>query len=149
MPVLEATKSVVEETPSDLVDDQVPATTYGTDRVGDQLPVPPDVSHSRGGTTEIFQHCLDLLVTGNRTADKTMRKFVATVDKVAPLDAVGPARQLELIAAALEMTQRLAHAPFDLGRGLVQSAVVVDVDVDVDIASRQGALQESNQEERR
>jgi hypothetical protein len=148
MPILEAAKSVVEETTSNLVDDQVSA-THEADRAGDQLPVPPDVSHSRAGSTEIFQHCLDLLVAGNRTADKTMRKFVATVDRVAPLDAVGPARQLELIAAALEMTQRLAHAPFDLGHGLVQSAVVVDVDVDVDIASRQGALQESNQEEGR
>ena len=148
MPILEATKSVVEETPSDLVDDQVSA-THEVDQVDDQLPAPPRASHGRGGSTEIFQHCLDLLVTGNRTADKTMRKFVATVDRVAPLDAVGPARQLELIAAALEMTQRLAHAPVDLGRGLVQSAVLVDVDVDVDIASRQGALQESNQEEGR
>jgi hypothetical protein len=148
MPILEATKSVVEETPSNLVDDQVSA-THEADQVDDQLPVPPRASHGRGGSTEIFQHCLDLLMTGNQTADKTMRKFVATVDRVAPLDAVGPARQLELIAAALEMTQRWAHAPFDLGRGLVQSAVLVDVDVDVDIASRQGALQESNQEERR
>ena len=55
-------------------------------------------------------------MTGNHAANRTLRKFAATVDEVAPLDSVGPARQLELIAAALEMTQRLAHAPFDLGR---------------------------------
>lgn len=148
MPVLEATKSVVEETPSDPVDDYVPATTCETDRVGDQLPVPPRASHGRSGSTEILQHCLDLVVTGNRTANKTMRKFVATVDKVAPLDAVGPARQLELISAALEMTQRLAHAPVDLGRGLVQSSVLVDVDVDVDIASQRERSEQVDRKER-
>jgi hypothetical protein len=146
MPTLETTESVDEETPSNPVNDRASA-TQEADQFDDRLPVPPRASHGRGGP-EIFQHCLDLLVTGNRTADKTMRRFVATVDRVAPLDAVGPARQLELIDAALEMTQRWAHAPFDLWRGLVQSAVVVDVDVDVDIASRQGALRESNQEER-
>ncbi|HET9163342.1 MAG TPA: hypothetical protein VFN89_07875 [Solirubrobacterales bacterium] len=79
-----------------------------------------------------------------------MRKFVATVDKVAPIDAVGPARQLELIAAALEMTQRLAHAPADLARGFVQSSVLVDVDVDVDvdIASQQERSEQVDREER-
>lgn len=110
MPTLEAT-------PSADVTDQLPDPA-------NQLPVPPlhHASHGRGGSTELFQHCLDLIVIGNH--------------------AVGPARQRELIAAALEMTNRLAHAPFGLGRSIVKSAVVVDVDVDVDIASRQGAIEE-------
>jgi hypothetical protein len=77
-------------------------------------------------------------VNGNLAANRTIRRFADTVDRVAPLDAVGPARQRELIAAAMEMTRHLAHVPLDVGHSLVQSAVVVDVgvDVDVDIASR-------------
>lgn len=60
---------------------------------------------------DLLKQWLDLAMTGPRTATGTVRK-------------------------ALEMTQRLAHAPYGLGRSFVQSAVLVNVDVDVDIASR-------------
>lgn len=67
---------------------------------------------------------------------KAKKALIDVVEKVAPLDRVGPARQMELFVAAFEMTQRLIHAPYDISRGLVQSSVVVDVNVDVDVASR-------------
>ncbi len=60
---------------------------------------------------DLFNKWLDLAMTGPRTATWPMRK-------------------------ALGMTQRLAHAPYDLAHGFVNSAVLVNVDVDVDIASR-------------
>jgi hypothetical protein len=91
----------------------------------------------QGGSDDVLKQWLNLAVTGERTASATVRKFVDTVDKVTPLDRVGLARRREVIAAALEMTQRLAHSPYDLGRSLVQSAVLVNVNVDVDVASQQ------------
>jgi protein-disulfide isomerase-like protein with CxxC motif len=118
------------------------------EQVEDRLPAPGREGDGRDGTAEILQHCLDLAVTGNLAAAKTLRKLAATIDRVAPIDTVGAAGQLELIQGALEMTQRVAHAPFDLGRTLVHTAVLVNVDVDVDVASRQNALQTSDQEER-
>ena len=144
MPTLEAPLSTkVPDKPPDPVDDRTPA-AHQTDPI-DELPIPRRTNNGRDGSLEVLRHCLDLAVTGNRAASKSARKFVATVDDIAPLDAVGPARQLELIAGALEMTQRLAHTPFDLGRTLVHSTVLVDVDVDVDIASQRCAPQESDQ----
>ncbi len=101
-----------------------------TDRVPDQT------IGLEGGSEDVLKQWLELATTGQRTATGTIRKFVDTVDKVVPLDGVGLARRREVISAALEMTQRLIHTPYDLGRGLVQSAVLVNVDVDVDIASR-------------
>lgn len=98
-------------------------------------------TRGQGISDEIFQHCLDLAVSGNRAASRTAHKFIDAVEKVAPLDRVGPARQMELFLAAFEMTQRLIHAPYDISRSLVQSSVVVDVDVDVDIASQQAPQQ--------
>lgn len=94
------------------------------------------ISH-QGSSDEVFQHCLDLALSGNRAASKTAHKFIDAVERVAPLDRVGPARQIEVFLVAFEMTRRLIHAPYDISRGLVQSSVVVDVDVDVDIASQQ------------
>jgi hypothetical protein len=148
MPTLEAPLSTkVPDGPPDPVDDRTPAVRH-TDPV-DELPVPRRTKNGRDGSPEVLRHCLDLAVTGNQAASKSIRRFVATVDDIAPLDSVGPARQLERITAALEMTQRLAHAPLDLGRTVVHSTVVVDVDVDVDVASRQRADQASAQEEGR
>ena len=94
-------------------------------------------SRRHGAPDEVFQHCLDAAVSGNRAASSTARRFIDAVEKVAPLDRVGPTRQVELFVAAFEMTQRLVHAPYDISRGLVQSSVVVDVNVDVDVASQQ------------
>ncbi len=93
-------------------------------------------SNPQGVSDDVLKQWLELAVTGQRTASATVRKFVDTVDKVAPLDSVGLAKRREVIAAALDMTQRLAHAPYDVGRGLVQSTVLVNVDVDVDVASQ-------------
>jgi hypothetical protein len=93
-------------------------------------------SDRHGGSDDVLKQWLDLAVTGRRTASATVRKFVDTVDKVTPLDSVGLAKRREVIAAALEMTQRLAHSPYDVGRSLVQSAVLVNVNVDVDVASQ-------------
>jgi len=116
------------------------------ERVGDRLPAPGQSASRRASSAEAMQRCLDLAVTGNLAANRTIRRFAATVDRVAPLDTVGPARQLELIAGAVEMSRRLAHAPFDLGRTLVNSAVLVDVDVDVDIGSQQPPAKEADLE---
>ena len=127
MPVLEAPLSTKEQ-------------------VEDRLPAPGRIGHRRDGSAELLQHCLDLAVTGNLAAGRTLRKLAAAVDRVAPIDTVGPAKQLGLIEAAEELTRRLAHAPFDFGRSLVNTAVLVNVDVDV--ASRQNALQASDQEGR-
>ena len=82
--------------------------TQRTASVDDQLPTPYRTSGSQDGSTEVLQHCLDLAVAGNQAANRTIRGFVGTVE-------------------------RLAHAPFDLGRTVVHSVVVVDVDVDVDV----------------
>lgn len=92
-----------------------------------------------GDPDDVLKQLLEVAATGRRTASGTVRKFVDTVDNVAPLDRVGLAKRREVIAAALEMTQQLVHAPYDLGRGLVRSAVLVnvDVDVDIDIASQE------------
>jgi hypothetical protein len=69
---------------------------------------PKDVAK---GSEDLLKQWLDLALTGPRTATWPMRK-------------------------ALGATQRLAHAPYDLAHGFVNSAVLVNVDVDVDIASR-------------
>lgn len=112
------------------------ATTALEDR--DPGLVPDQTSGPTGSSDDVLKQWLELAMTGQRTATGTVRKFVDTVDKVVPLDGVGLAKRREVIGAALEMTQRLIHTPYDLGRSLVQSAVLVnvDVDVDVDIASR-------------
>jgi hypothetical protein len=91
---------------------------------------------SDGQVDDVLKQWLNLAETTERTASATVRKFVDTVDKLTPFDRVGLAKRREVIVAALEMTQRLAHSPYDVGRGLVQSAVLVNVDVDVDVASR-------------
>ena len=100
--------------------------------------VPDQTNSIVEASDEVLKQWLDLAKTGQRTATGTVRKFIDTVDKVAPLDGVGPAKRREVIGAALEMTERLVQAPYDFGRSLVQSAVLVnvEVDVDVDIASR-------------
>lgn len=102
--------------------------------------------HRHDGADDVFQECLDVAVTGNRPAGGTIRKFIDAVEKVAPLDRVGPARQVEVFVSALEMTRRLIHAPYGISHGLVQSAVVVDVDVNVDIASKQAPQQRIREE---
>jgi hypothetical protein len=109
--------------------------------------VPDQASDLAGSSDDVLRQWLALAMTGQRTATGTVvRKFVNTVDKVVPLDGVGLDKRREVIAAALEMTQRLVHAPYGFGRGLVQSSVLVNVDVDVDIASREPATR-SNREE--
>jgi hypothetical protein len=98
--------------------------------------VPDQTNGLAGGSDEVLKQWLDLAKTGQRTATGTVRKFVDTVDKIAPLDGVGLAKRREVISAALEMTERLVQMPYDFGRSLVQSAVLVNVNVDVDVASR-------------
>jgi hypothetical protein len=91
-----------------------------------------------GDSDDGLKRLFEVAALGPRSASGTVRKFVDTVDSFAPLGGVGLAKRREVIGAALEMTQRLVHAPYDLGRSLVQSAVLVNVDVNVDfdIASR-------------
>lgn len=102
--------------------------------------------NGQSGSEEALQRFLDVAVIGNRGASRAVRRIVDAVEKVAPLDRVGPTRQLEVLAAAFEMTQRLIHAPYDISHGLVQSAVLVNVDVDVDIASNQAPQQRIGEE---
>ena len=86
---------------------------------------------------DVLSQFLELAATGPRTASGTVRRVVDTVDGLTPLDRAGLAKRREVVAAALEMTQRLVHAPYDVGRGVVHSTVLVNVEVDVDIASQQ------------
>ncbi len=109
--------------------------------------VPDQASDLAESSDDVLKQWLALTLTGQRTATGTVvRKFVNTIDKAVPMDGVGLDRRREVIGAALEMTQRLVHAPYDLGRGLVQSAVLVNVNVDVDVASREPTTR-SNREE--
>ena len=122
MPTLEAPPAgQVADKPPDPVDEEARAGDL-TDPV-DRLPT-RSARRSRSGDTELLQRCLDLVVTGNLAAS----------------------RRIHTLA---EITERLVRAPFDLGRGVINSAVVVDVDVDVDFASRQIALEECDQKEGR
>jgi hypothetical protein len=104
----------------------------------------------RGVSDDVVKQLLEVAALGPRSASGTVRKFVDILDTVAPLDRVGLAKRREVIAAALEMTQRLVHTPYDVGRSLVQSAVLVnvdvDVDVDVDIASQPPTTQINREE---
>jgi hypothetical protein len=86
----------------------------------------------RGDSDDVVKQLLEVAALGPRSASATVRRFVDIVDNVAPLDRVGLAKRREVIAAALEMTQRLVHTSYDVGRSLVQSAVLVNVDVNVD-----------------
>jgi len=100
-----------------------------------------------GDSDDVLKQWLALATTDQRSATgAVVRKFVNTVDRVVPVDRVGLDKRRKVIGAALEMTQRLAHAPYGLGRSLVQSAVLVNVEVDVDIASREPTTR-SNREE--
>jgi hypothetical protein len=110
------------------------ATTELDDR--DPSVVAGQTNGSAASSDDLLKQWLELATTGQRTATGTVRKFVDTLDKVVPLDGVGPSGRREVIGAAMEMTQRLIHAPYDIGRSFVQSAVLVNVNVDVDVASR-------------
>jgi hypothetical protein len=114
---------------------------------GDTDLVPDQTNDLAGSSDDLLKQWLALAVTSQRTATGTVvRKFVNTIDKAVPLDGVGLDKRREVISAALEMTQRLVHAPYDFGRGLVQSAVLVNVNVDVDIASREPTTRSTREE---
>src|ERR1035441_9159027 len=99
---------------------------------------------SAGSSDEVSKQWLALGKTSEQTALATVRKFVDIVEEAIPLDVAGVSRRLEVIDGALEMTERLVHAQYDLMRSAARSAVLVDVDVgvdvnvdvDVDVASR-------------
>jgi hypothetical protein len=78
-------------------------------------------------TTELTGQWLELVRTSEQTANETLREFVKTVAKVVP----GPAKQREIVNSGLEMAQAIVHAQHDALRGLLRSAVLVNVDVDV------------------
>jgi hypothetical protein len=80
-------------------------------------------------TTELSEQWLELVRTGEQTAIETLREFVETVEKVVP----GPAKQREIIGSGLEMVQAILRAQYDALRGLVRSAVLVNVNVDTDV----------------
>jgi len=96
-----------------------------------------------GSSDEVSKQWLALVKTSEQTALATVRKFVDVVEKAIPLDVAGVSRRLEVIDAALEMTERLVHTEYDFVRNAARSAVLVDVDVgvnvdvDVDVASRE------------
>lgn len=114
---------------------------------GNTALVPDQASDPVGDSDDVLKQWLALAMTDQRSATGTVvRKFVNTVDRVVPVGGVGLDKRRKVISAALEMTQRLAHAPYDFGRSLVQSAVLVNVEVDVDIASREPTTR-SNREE--
>ncbi len=100
-----------------------------------------------GSSDEVSKQWLALAKTSEQTALATVRRFVDVVEEAIPLDVAGVSRQLEVIDGALEMTERLVHAQYDLMRSAVRSAVLVDVDVgvnvdvdvDVDVASRESS----------
>jgi hypothetical protein len=115
---------------------------------GDADLVPNQASDTAESSDDELNRWLALAVPGRQTVPGTVvRKFVNTVHRVVPLDGAGLDKRREVIGAALDMTQRLAHAPYGLGRSFVQSTVLVNVDVDVDIASRELTTTGSNRKE--
>jgi sugar-specific transcriptional regulator TrmB len=79
--------------------------------------------------TELSEQWLELVRTGGQTAIETLREFVETVEKVVP----GPAKQREIIISGLEMAQEILRTQYDALRGLVRSAVLVNVNIDTDV----------------
>jgi len=93
-------------------------------------------------TKELSEQWLELARTGQETAIETLREFVETVEKAVPLRGGGLAKQREIVNSGLELTQAMVRAQYGALRGIVHSAVLVnvevdtDVTVDVDVASR-------------
>lgn len=84
-------------------------------------------------STELSRQWLELARTGEQTAIETLREFVETVEKAVPLRGGGLAKQREIIDSGLEMAQVILHAQYDALRGLVRSAVLVNVGVNTNI----------------
>jgi sugar-specific transcriptional regulator TrmB len=80
-------------------------------------------------TTELSEQWLELLRTGEQTAIETLREFVEMVETTVP----GPAKQRQIVDSGLEMAQAIVRAQYDALRGLVRSAVLVNVNVDTDV----------------
>jgi hypothetical protein len=86
-------------------------------------------------STELSELWLDLARTGGQDAIETLRQFVETVEKALPLRGGGLAMQREIIDAGLKMAQAVLHAEYAAMRGLVRSAVLVNVNVNTKIDS--------------
>jgi hypothetical protein len=102
--------------------------------------VPVPAASAPAHEAELPEQWIELARTGQRTAIETVRTFVETLERTLPSRGEGASRRRELVEAALELADKLAHAQYDLLRHAVASAVLVnvdvDVDVDVDVASR-------------
>lgn len=80
-------------------------------------------------SAELSEQWTELIKTGEETAVGTMREFVQTVEKAVP----GAARQSEIVSSGLELAQAVLRVEYDAMRGLVRSAVLVNVNVDTNI----------------
>lgn len=93
-------------------------------------------------TKELSEQWLELARIGQQTAIETLREFVETVEKAVPLSSGGLTKQREIVNSGLELAQAMVRAQYNALRGIVHSAVLVnvevdtDVSVDVDVASR-------------
>jgi hypothetical protein len=81
-------------------------------------------------STELSEQWLELVRTGEQTASETLHAFVETVEKAVPGSL---AKQREIINSGLEMAQVIVRAQYEAMRGLVRSAVLVNVKVDTNI----------------
>jgi len=70
---------------------------------------------------DLPEQWLELARVSQRTAIETVRKFLETAESV------------PLVGTGLSITERLAHAEYDALRGIVRSAVDVDVNVGVNV----------------
>jgi hypothetical protein len=73
--------------------------------------------------TELSEQTLESVEKGQRAAIEAVRKFVDTVDEKLP--SIGdehPSTRQEIIDAALEMADRLAHTQYGFLREVVDSA---------------------------
>jgi hypothetical protein len=71
--------------------------------------------------TDLPEQWLELAKVSQRTAIETVRRFVET------------AETMPLLGTGLSLTERVAHMEYDALRGIVHSAVGVDVNVGVNV----------------
>ena len=88
-----------------------------------KTPVPEALAEGTSAeeATDLPEQWLELARVSQRTAIETVRKVLDTVESV------------PLVGTGVSLTERLAHAEYDMLRSIVRSAVGVDVNVGVNV----------------
>lgn len=73
-------------------------------------------------TTKPSEEVLDSVEKGQRAAIESVREFVDTVDQALPAHGEGPSSRQEMVDAAMEITDRLVHTPYDFIRKVIDTA---------------------------